>query len=310
MTGNRIVLGTTKLGLAGRQSAFEMLDTFVELGGRHIDTAHVYSDWVPGERGRAETVLGEWLKARGNRNELVITTKGAHPPRDNITAFRSDRTNIRRDCEESRKRLGIEQVDLYYLHRDDLTRSVTEVVETLEELRREGKIKDYGGSNWQPPRIAEAIALQPAHFVASQILGNAFTALMNPDSDPTLAVLDTAAFKQAVAKNLRLDLFTSQAQGFMIKRKRRAPPPRNYDNPACDAAARNVEAIAMREGIDANDLTLAYLQALAPNVWPVIGPHDAQQLRESYRAGDIRLAPDVVREIAAATGQADFFAQP
>ena len=306
MTANRIVLGTTKLGLDGRPSAFEMLDTFVELGGRHIDTAHIYSDWIPGERGRAETVLGEWLKVRGNRDQLVITTKGAHPPRDNIKAFRSDRANIRKDCEESLRRLGVEQVDLYYLHRDDVTRSVAEVVQTLEELRREGKIKAYGGSNWQPGRLAEATALQPEHFVASQILGNAFTSLMNPDPDPTLAVLNAAAFKQAVDKNLRLDLFTSQAQGFMIKRQRGAPPPRNYNNPACDAAAAKVEAIAAREGIEANALILAYLLALAPNIWPVIGPRDAAQLEESYRAGDIRLAPKIVSEIAQATGQSDF----
>jgi aryl-alcohol dehydrogenase-like predicted oxidoreductase len=306
MNANRIVLGTTRLGLDGRESAFQMLDTFLELGGRHIDTAHIYSDWIPGERGRAETVLGEWLKARGNRDQLVITTKGAHPPRDNITAFRSDRANIRKDCEESLQRLGVEQVDLYYLHRDDVTRSVAEVVGTLEELRQEGKIKAYGGSNWQPPRLAEAMALQPDYFVASQILGNAFTSLMNPDSDPTLAVLDAAAFKQAIEKNLRLDLFTSQAQGLMIKRSRGAPPPRNYDNPACDAAAGEVEAIAAREAIDSNDLILAYLLALAPNVWPVIGPRGAQQLRESYKAGEVQLRPEVVREIAEATGQADF----
>lgn len=150
MTGDRIVLGTTKVGIHGRDSAYEMLDTYVELGGRHIDTAHIYSDWIPGERGRSETVIGEWLKRRGNRDELVITTKGAHPPRDDITNFRSDRASVRSDCEESLKRLGVEQVDLYYLHRDDVNRPVADVVETLEELRREGKIKAYGGSNWQP----------------------------------------------------------------------------------------------------------------------------------------------------------------
>jgi aryl-alcohol dehydrogenase-like predicted oxidoreductase len=306
VSASRIVLGTTKLGLEGRASAFEMLDTFIELGGTHIDTAHVYSDWIPGERGRAETVLGEWLPARGSREHLLITTKGAHPPRDNITAFRSDRASIRRDCEESLTRLGVEQVDLYYLHRDDVTRSVAEVVETLEGLRQEGKVKAYGGSNWQPPRLAEAVALQPGHFVASQILGNAFTSLMNPDPDPTLAVLDAAAFRQAVEKNLRLDLFTSQAQGLMIKRKRGAPVPRNYDNPACGAAADKVEAIAAREGVEANHLIVAYLLALAPNVRPVIGPRDARQLRDSWPAGEIELTQKVVREIAEATGQADF----
>ena len=148
---NRIVLGTAKLGLEGRDSAFEMLDAYVELGGTHIDTAHIYSDWIPGERGRSETVLGEWLKARGNRDSLTITTKGAHPPRDNLTAGRSDRASIRNDCEESLQRLGVEQVDLYYLHRDQPSRPVAEMVATLEELRQEGKVKAYGGSNWQPP---------------------------------------------------------------------------------------------------------------------------------------------------------------
>lgn len=308
MTTNRIVLGTTKLGLDGRESAFAMLDAYVELGGRHIDTAHIYSDWVPGERGRSETVLGEWLRARGNRDALVITTKGAHPPRDNITAFRSDRASIRRDCEESLRRLGVEQVDLYYLHRDDVNRPVADVVETLEELRREGKIKAYGGSNWQPPRLAEAIALQPEHFVASQIMGNAFNSLMNPDSDPTLAVLSAAALRQARERNLRLDLFTSQAQGFLDKRRRGAPPPPNYDNPACAAAAGKVEAIAAREGIIPQHLIVAYLMALAPGVWPIIGPRDADQLRDSCASATVALSPEVVREIAAATGQDDFLA--
>jgi aryl-alcohol dehydrogenase-like predicted oxidoreductase len=306
MTDNRIVLGTAKLGLEGRESAFEMLDAYVELGGRHIDTAHIYSNWIPGEIGRSENVVGEWLKARRNRDQLTITTKGAHPPRDNITAGRSDRASIRKDCEESLQRLGVEQVDLYYLHRDQPSRPVAEMVETLDELRREGKVKAYGGSNWQPPRLAEALALQPAHFVASQILGNAFSSLMFPDGDPTLATLNAAAFKQALQHNLRLDLFTSQAGGFLEKRSRNAPPPKNYDNPACAAAAAKLEAIAAREGVSPTDLTLAYLVALAPIVWPVIGPRNAQQMRESYGAEAIRLSPAVVREVADAVGQSDF----
>jgi aryl-alcohol dehydrogenase-like predicted oxidoreductase len=308
MTKNRIVLGTAKLGLEGRESAFEMLDAYVEMGGIHIDTAHIYSDWIPGERGRSETALGEWLKARGNRDQLIITTKGAHPPRDNITAGRSDRGSIRHDCEESLQRLGVEQVDLYYLHRDQPSRPVAEMVETLRELQREGKIKAFGGSNWQPPRIAEALALGEPAFVASQILGNAFAVLMGPDSDPTIAVLTAAAFQQAVEHDLRLDLFTSQAGGFLDKRRRGAQVPRNYDNPACETAAARIEAIAARESIDAGHLILAYLIALAPNVWPVIGPRNAGQLRDSYRAGEIALAPEVVREIAVATSMQDFLA--
>jgi aryl-alcohol dehydrogenase-like predicted oxidoreductase len=306
MTDNRIVLGTSKLGLEGRESAYEMLDAYIDLGGRHIDTAHVYSDWIPGERGRSETVLGEWLKLRGKRDQLVLTTKGAHPPRDDITNFRSDRASIRGDCEESLQRLGVEQVDLYYLHRDDVNRPVADVVGTLEELRQDGKIKAYGGSNWQPPRIAEALALQPRHFVASQIMGHAFAEHINPLADPTIAVLDVAAFKQAREHRLRLDLFTSQAQGFLEKRRRGAAVPASCDNPTCAAAAAKVEAIAAREGIAAQKLIVAYLMALGPNVWPVIGPRDTAQMRDSYAAGSVALSPAAVREVAVAVGQGDF----
>lgn len=89
----------------------------------------------------------------------------------------------------------------------------------------------------------------------------------------------------------------------MDKRRRGVAPPRNYDNAACAAAAAKLEVIAAREGIGANHLILAYLMALAPNIRPIIGPHDAAQVRDSYAAGTITLSPDAIREIATATGQ-------
>src|SRR6478609_2856770 len=101
----RIGLGTSRLGADGpRDEAYALLDAFVALGGTLIDTAAVYSDWIPGERGRSETVIGEWLKRRGNRDKVVISTKGAHPPLDAMTRGRLDNASLRHDIEQSLRR--------------------------------------------------------------------------------------------------------------------------------------------------------------------------------------------------------------
>src|SRR5436190_4464551 len=108
---DRLVLGTAALGLDGRDSAFDLLDEFYRLGGRTIDTAWVYSDWVPGLPGRSETTLGEWMTARGNRDSLTVLTKGAHPV-IGTTKGRLDPASIRADVDTSLKRLGTDRLDI------------------------------------------------------------------------------------------------------------------------------------------------------------------------------------------------------
>src|SRR3569623_3375782 len=98
----RIGLGTSRLGADGeRADAYALLDSFLDLGGTLIDTAAVYSDWIPGERGRSETVIGEWLAARGTRNRVQLSTKGAHPPLDDKQAGRCDPAALRHEVEQS-----------------------------------------------------------------------------------------------------------------------------------------------------------------------------------------------------------------
>ena len=167
MTIDRVVLGTAKLGVDGREGAYELLDEYVRLGGRTIDTASVYSDWIPGEPGRAETRIGEWLKLRGNRGALTIVTKGAHPPLGHMDQPRCDEASIRHDVELSLRRFGIEQIDLWYLHRDDPARPAAEIVGVLQALQREGKIAHFGASNWTVPRLAEALAVPWAMYSAA-----------------------------------------------------------------------------------------------------------------------------------------------
>lgn len=308
MIRDRIVLGTAKLGVDGRETAFELLDEYVRLGGRTIDTASVYSDWIPGERGRAETTIGEWLKSRGNRDKLTLVTKGAHPPLGRMDQPRCDEASIRHDIDLSLRRLGVEQIDLWYLHRDDPARPAAEIVGVLQAVQREGKIASFGGSNWTVPRIDEALAVSGLTFVSSQVLGNVFCRIMNPLADQTCVVLDAPAFRQALTQNLSLLLYTSSAHGYFERRAKGISPTADYANAACEAAALKLEAVAYELGVDPANMIVAYLLALGPQVRAVIGPRNAEQLRAMWRARDVALSADVVRRSAATVGMGEFVA--
>jgi aryl-alcohol dehydrogenase-like predicted oxidoreductase len=151
-----LMLGGNVFGwTADEKTSFAILDAFVDQGGDSIDTADVYSAWVSGhEGGESERVIGAWLKQSGKRNQVVIGTKvGMWPKRLGIK-----RDNIIAACEDSLTRLGVEAIDLYWLHRDDEASAADEYVAALEALKQAGKIRSFGASNFKPPRFAEGIA--------------------------------------------------------------------------------------------------------------------------------------------------------
>jgi aryl-alcohol dehydrogenase-like predicted oxidoreductase len=306
MWADRVVLGTAELGLAGREDAFALLDEYVALGGRTLDSAAVYSDWVPGEPGRSETVIGEWLRQRGRHDDLTIVTKGAHPPLGHMDQPRCDEAALRLDVELSLRRLGVERIDLWYLHRDDPARPVAEIVGVLQALQEEGKIAAFGGSNWTVPRIAEAMALPGPNFVSTQVLGNAFCRLMTPPSDKTCVVLDAPAFHQAVTQDMSLFLYSSTANGYFERRANGLGPHRLYDNPACAAAADRLDVIAGELGVHPGNMIVAFMLQLAPAVRTIIGSRTVEQLRPVWKASETVLPAEAVGRIAAAVGMSNF----
>src|SRR3569832_1722083 len=182
----RIGLGTSRLGADGeRADAHALLDRVHDHGGTLIDTAAVYSDWIPGERGRSETVIGEWLAARGTRNRVQLSTKGAHPPLDDMRHGRCAAASIRHDVEQSLRRLRTDHIDLYLLHRDDTSVPVAEIFGTLNEFVQQGKILATGVSNWDVNRISQARMLAGGP-IANQLLGNILCLRMNRPADATL----------------------------------------------------------------------------------------------------------------------------
>lgn len=151
-----LMLGGNVFGWTADEAAsFAVLDAFVDQGGDAIDTADVYSAWAPGhEGGESERVIGKWLKRSGKRNQVVIGTKvGMWPKQLGIK-----RANIIAACEGSLQRLGVETIDLYWLHRDDEATAAEEYVAALDELVKAGKVRAVGASNFKPGRFAEGLA--------------------------------------------------------------------------------------------------------------------------------------------------------
>jgi len=161
-TGLRVAalcLGGNTFGWTTDQKASEaVLDAYLEAGGNFIDTADVYSRWVPGHAGgESETVLGTWMKARGNRRAVIIATKVMGPmgPGPNDTGL--SRQHIVEGVEDSLRRLQTDFIDLYQAHWDDRDTPLEETLRAFDDLVRQGKVRYIGASNYHAWRLTRAL---------------------------------------------------------------------------------------------------------------------------------------------------------
>lgn len=146
-TADQFVQGTAMLDALPRDEALDLLTGVTDLGGTTFDLAHAYGGGV------SETLMGEWMRQHGVRDELFLITKGGHPADGRRRIGRKD---VRSDLAMSLDRLGTDYIDLYLLHRDDEDVPVDEIVTFFDELFSEGLIRAYGGSNWRHERFEAA----------------------------------------------------------------------------------------------------------------------------------------------------------
>lgn len=149
---------------ADREQSFAVLDAYTAAGGNFIDTADAYMYQFPGSHaGQSETLIGEWLTTRGNRADIVIATKvGDHPERKGLKP-----ANIKAAAEDSLRRLGTDHIDLYYVHFDDESVPVEDIVTTLDDLVRAGKVRALGASNITPARLDAMLQFAQREGLAS-----------------------------------------------------------------------------------------------------------------------------------------------
>jgi aryl-alcohol dehydrogenase-like predicted oxidoreductase len=154
---------------ADEAGSFAVLDAYAAAGGNFVDTADAYAAWVPGNAGgESETIIGRWLRARGNRDEMTIATKvGMAPGLQGL----SEKV-IRTAAERSLERLQTDYIDLYYAHYDDQSTPLEESLGAFDALIREGKVRYIAASNYTAARLAEALAVSHreglARYVALQ----------------------------------------------------------------------------------------------------------------------------------------------
>jgi aryl-alcohol dehydrogenase-like predicted oxidoreductase len=143
-------------------TSFELLDAFVAAGFDFIDTADIYSTWVPGHvGGESETIIGNWMKRRGNRDRVIVATKVGIQMAEGKKGL--SKSYILRAVEDSLTRLQTDYIDLYQSHTDDADVPLEETLEAYAELVKQGKVRAIGASNYTGPRLAQALEVSAQH---------------------------------------------------------------------------------------------------------------------------------------------------
>ncbi|HEY0791856.1 MAG TPA: aldo/keto reductase, partial [Chthoniobacterales bacterium] len=286
---SEICLGTAEMGGGGIDDATSsaILDRYLELGGNVIDTARIYSDWIPGARHRSETFLGRWLQERRVRDKIILSTKGAHPELATMEVPRMSRADVSQDLEKSLQTLGVDHVDLYWLHRDDPQTPVEEILLMLDGFRQAGKIRYAGFSNWELPRARAALdaarKLGLTGFVAGQNCWN----LAEPDrakGDPTWAYVDQPFIEWHRTHQFTAIPYSTQANGYFRRMEKGTIDQASelvrklYHSKTNQRRFANLQALASELHQPIGRLVLAYLLAFDFPVLPLIGPRNVADL--------------------------------
>lgn len=212
----RLVLGGNVFGwTATGEEAFAILDRFAGAGGVMIDTADVYSAWVPGHKGgESESLIGEWLQRRGHRDDVLIATKVGMLPWDGQGTGVLNPDKILASCDLSLARLGIDAIDLYYAHQDDKETPLADQLGAFDTLVKAGKVRALGASNYSAERLNEALDLSARGGLARyEVLQNEYN-LMTRDK------FEGALQQTCLDRNIGSLPFYGLASGFLTGKYR------------------------------------------------------------------------------------------
>lgn len=287
-------LGTVGAGIDwDGDDADKLLDAFLDMGGNLIDSARIYSDWIPPEIGRSERVIGDWLQRSGKRERAILMTKGGHPkftgPSDDLHISRMSRADMKCDIELSLKALRVDTIDIYFYHRDDLAQTVEEEIETMEQFRREGKIRYYGCSNWNADRIIEAdkYCKEKGYrgFIADQALLNLGMKYMKPLSDDTMAYIKDDLYKYHTENPFNLAMpFMSVASGFFhifAAEGEEGVKNNPYFTPMNIKVAKHCMDLAKKYNGSISQVVLGFFSQQPFSCIPLYGPQNIEQLKDA-----------------------------
>jgi aryl-alcohol dehydrogenase-like predicted oxidoreductase len=299
-----ICLGSMQFGwTADEDASFAVMDAYVHGGGNFIDTADIYSRWHPGNPGGvSEEIIGAWMKARGNRQSLVVATKVRGEMWGGPDGEGLSRKHIERAAEDSLRRLGVETIDLYQCHWPDEKTPIEDTLRSFEALVKAGKVRYIGASNYSAGQLREALDVAAAQGLPS------FAALQPHHNMVHRAEYEGELASLCVERGIGVIPYSPLAAGFLTgKYKRGEKMPRtarrsgvkDYLTDAGYDVSEAVSAVAADHRTTPAAVALAWSLAKPGIVSPIIGANSPEQLADLLPGGDLALSAAEIERLDA-----------
>ncbi|WP_265428310.1 aldo/keto reductase [Chryseobacterium sp. YIM B08800] len=277
------------------KKSFDILDQFTAGGFNFIDTADTYSWWVNGKGGQSEEIIGNWMKKRNNRNDLVIATKVGSETKEH--GFDISKKHILKSVDESLARLQTDHIDLYYTHFDDQKTPVEETLEAYDEIIKAGKVRYIAASNLSPERLKESFDVAEKNNLPK------YVALQ-----PHYNLLEREKFESQYAdlvKEYDLSVFTywSLAAGFLtgkyrneddLKKSARGEGVRKYLDEKGLNVLKALDEISAKHETTQASIALAWLLANPLVTAPIVSATSESQLKTLFAALELKLSSEDV----------------
>jgi aryl-alcohol dehydrogenase-like predicted oxidoreductase len=287
-------LGTNVFGwTVDEPTTFLLLDAFVDRGFSLVDTADVYSKWIPGHAGgESETLIGKWLAKSGKRDRVVIATKVGMEMPDVGKGL--SRRHILRAVEDSLRRLQVETIDLYQSHEEDGATPIEETLEAYAQLIREGKVRAIGASNYSAPSLAKALEVGEARKLPR------YDSLQPKYNLYSRAEFEAGPMPLCVEKNVGVIPYFGLASGFLTGKYRseadlgqspRGQGVKQYLNARGYRILDALDAVAKGKHVKCSQVALAWLMARPGITAPIASATTLAQLRELMASVDVVLDP-------------------
>ena len=301
---SRLCLGGNVFGwTADEANSFSLLDAWVDAGMNFVDTADVYSRWVPGHHGgESEAVIGRWLKRSGRRDKLVIATKVGMDMGEGRRGLAKD--YIRSSAEASLRRLQVDVIDLYQSHEEDPKTQLEETLADYAELIAAGKVRAIGASNYSAARLSEALAVSAKHGLPRyESLQPLYNLVERPAFEAELEAI-------CVENGLGVINFYALASGFLTGKYRseadlgQSPRGQGVKKYLNERGLRMLAALdAVAERLDATPAQVALAWQIArPSITaPIASATSLAQLDSLVASTHLRLDADAIRAIDTAS---------
>ena len=287
-------------------TSFRLLDAWLDAGFNFVDTADIYSSWVPGHSGgESETIIGKWLRQTGKRNRVVLATKLGKPMGEGLQGLSP--AYIRTAVDASLRRLKTDHIDLYQSHDDDADTPLEDSLATFAELIKAGKVRAIGASNYSAPRLAEALD------VAERLGLPRYESLQ-----PLYNLYDRAVFEKelqplCVKNGVGVMNFYALAAGFLtgkyrtaedVNKSARGPKTISlYLNPRGLKILAALDSAATRLNAKQSEIAIAWLLTRPSIAAPIASASNLDQLKSLIRACELTLDPQTLDQLNTASAE-------